>query len=104
MFVQLLKDFLGKKAGDRLSVDDAEGQTLIASGIATNLKDDPLNNLVSRELTGFLDRFTKSMDAVITAALHKFADAQKMSRKHGAPILFGEGGDGDARGKTFGDW
>jgi HK97 family phage major capsid protein len=104
MFVQLLKDFLRKKAGERLSVDDAEGQALIAAGVAAPVTDDPLNDLVSREMSGFLDRFTKSMDAVITAALHKFADAQKMARKHGAPILFGEAGDGDPRGKSFGDW
>jgi HK97 family phage major capsid protein len=104
MFIQLLKDFLGKKAGERLSVDDAEGRTLVASGVATPVKDDPLNDLVSKELTGFLDRFTKSMDAVITAALHKFADAQKLARKHAVPILYGTDGDGDPKGKSFGDW
>jgi len=104
MFVQLLKDFLGKKAGERLSVDDAEGQTLVAGGVATAVKDDPLNDLVGRELAGFLDRFTKSMDAVISAALQKFAEAQKLAHKHATPILFGPSGDGDPKGKSFGDW
>lgn len=104
MFVQLLKDFLGKKAGERISVDDAEGLALVSGGSALAVKDDPLNDLVGNELTGLLDRFTKSADAAITAALHKFADAQKMARKHAAPLLFGPSGDGDARGKTFGDW
>jgi HK97 family phage major capsid protein len=104
MFVQLLKDFLGKKAGERLSVDDGEGLNLVSAGVATAVKDDPLNDLVGKELSGFLDRFTKSMDAVITAALQRFADAQKLARKHAGPILFGPGGDGDPKGKSFGDW
>jgi len=104
MFIQLLKDFLGKKAGERLSVDDAEGQTLVANGIATAVKDDALNGLVGRELTGFLDRFTKSMDAVIAAALQKFAAAQKLAYRHAVPALFGPGGEGDPTGKSFGDW
>ncbi len=104
MFVQLLKDFLGKKAGERLSVDDAEGQTLVAGGVASAVKDDPLNDLVGKELSGFLDRFTKSMDAVISAALHKFADAQKLARKHAVPALYGSDGEGDPQGKSFGDW
>ncbi len=104
MFVQLLKDFLGKKAGERLSLDDAEAKALVAGGSAVALKDDPLDDLVGRELTGLLDRFTKSADAAIGAALQKFADAQKMARKHGAPLLFGPQGDGDPRGKSFGDW
>jgi HK97 family phage major capsid protein len=104
MFVQLLKDFLGKKAGERLSVDDAEGLALVGGGTAVAVKDDPLDDLVGKELTGLLDRFTKSADAAITAALHRFADAQKMARKHAAPLLFGPQGDGDPRGKSFGDW
>ena len=89
MFVQLLKDFLGKKAGERLSVDDAEGLALVTGGTAVAVKDDPLNDLVGNELSGLLDRFTKSADAAITAALQKFADAQKLARKHAGPLLFG---------------
>jgi HK97 family phage major capsid protein len=104
MFVQLLKDFLGKKAGERLSVDDAEGLALVGGGTAVAVKDDPLDDLVGKELTGLLDRFTRSADAAITAALNKFADAQRMARKHAAPLLFGAQGDGDPRGKSFGDW
>jgi HK97 family phage major capsid protein len=104
MFVQLLKDFLGKKAGERLSVDDAEGLALVSGGTAVAVKDDPLNDLVGNELAGLLDRFTKSADAAITAALQKFADAQRLARKHAGPLLFGPQGDGDPRGKSFGDW
>src|SRR5262249_37715594 len=76
----------------------------VANGIATAVKDDPLNDLVSKELSGFLDRFTKSMDAVISAALRRFAEAQTLARKHAVPILFGPTGDGDPKGKPFGDW
>jgi HK97 family phage major capsid protein len=104
MFVQLLKDFLGKRAGERLSVDDAEGQALIAGGAAAAVQDDALNDLLGRELGGLRDRFGRSVDAAVTSALHKFADARGSARKHAVPALFGEGGDGDPRGKTFGDW
>jgi len=93
MFIQLLKDFLGKKAGERLSVDDAEGQSLVAAGAAVAVKDDAFNELVGR-----------SMDAAVGAALQKFADARGLARKHAAPALFGAGGEGDPKGKSFGDW
>ncbi len=104
MFVQLLKDMLGKKAGERLSVDEAEGQTLVASGVASAVKDDPLNQVVGQELAGFHDRLTKSLDGTIASALQKFAGAQKLARKHAVPTLFGPGGEGDPQGKSFGDW
>ena len=35
MFVQLTKDFLGRKAGERIDVSDADGQQLFQSGAAT---------------------------------------------------------------------
>jgi HK97 family phage major capsid protein len=104
MFVQLVKDFLGKKAGERLSVDDAEGPSLIASGIAEAVTDSGLNDLIDKELVGIRDRLGRSMDAAVGAALQKFAGAQKLARKHAVPALFGEHGDGDPRGKSFGDW
>jgi HK97 family phage major capsid protein len=93
MFIQLLKDCLGKKAGERLSVDDAEGRALVAGGAAAARADDAFNDLVGR-----------SLDAAVGAALQKFADAQTLARKHAAPVLFGPGGDGDPKGKSFGDW
>jgi hypothetical protein len=34
VFVQLLRDFLGKKASERLGVNDTEGRALVASGVA----------------------------------------------------------------------
>ena len=43
MFVELLRDFLGKKAGERLHVAAEEGQRLIASGVAKAVADDPLS-------------------------------------------------------------
>src|SRR5690242_4376778 len=104
MFVQLLKDFLGKKAGERLSVDDAEGQSLVAAGAAVAVTDGALDDLVGKELAGFRDQISRSMDAAVGAALKKFADAQRLARKHAVPALFGENGEGDPRGKSFGDW
>ena len=42
MFVQLTKDFLGRKAGERIDVGEADAGSLIQSGTAVALSDDPL--------------------------------------------------------------
>jgi hypothetical protein len=103
MFVELLKDFLGKKAGERLSVSAEEGQQLIASGVARAVTDDPLTPLISRGLETALDGFTRGLDAIITRTLEQIATAQTQARKHAVPALFGPCGEGDPR-KSFGDW
>jgi hypothetical protein len=48
--------------------------------------------------------FQKGKGAVINAQLTAFQNAQAKSRRNAVPIIFGEGGDGDTHGKTFGDW
>ncbi len=48
MFVELLKDFLGKKAGERIHVAEPEARQLIAGGIAKAVSDDPLAPLVTK--------------------------------------------------------
>ncbi len=48
--------------------------------------------------------FQKGLDAVINTALKQFQDAQSQARRHAVPAIFGQGGEGDPKGKTFGDW
>jgi HK97 family phage major capsid protein len=103
MFVELLKPFLGKAAGERLHVSAEEGQQLIAAGVAKAVADDPLTPIITRGLESALQGFTRGLDGLITRALESFAGAQQQARKHAVPALFGPGGAGDPK-KTFGDW
>jgi HK97 family phage major capsid protein len=103
MFVELLKPFLGKAAGERLHVSAEEGQQLIAAGIARAVTDDPITPLITRGIESALSGFTRGLDAVIQQTLKQFADAQGTARKHGVPAIFGPGQGGDPK-KTFGDY
>jgi HK97 family phage major capsid protein len=102
-WIELLKDYLGKKAGERLALDAADASPLISAGIARGVTDDPIQAAVARGIEGALGGFTRGLDAIITETLKKFAQAQAHSRKNAVPILFGEGGEGDPK-KSFGDW
>jgi HK97 family phage major capsid protein len=103
MFVELLKDFLGKKAGERIHLAETEAKELIAAGLARAVSEDVITPLVSRALESALGGFTRGLDAIITRTLEQFADAQRQARKHAVPAIFGPGGNGDPK-KTFGDW
>src|SRR5436305_1213703 len=94
MFVQLTKDFLGKKAGERLDVGESDASQLIAAGAAVAVTDDPITPLVSRALESALGGFTRGLDTAITETLKRYADAQSQARRHAAPALFGPGGGG----------
>jgi hypothetical protein len=102
MFVELLKDFLGKKAGERIHVADAEGRQLIAAGVARALADDPVTPLVTRAIENALDGFTRNLDSAVTETLQRFGQAQGLARKHAVPAIFGDGPAGDPR-RCFGD-
>ena len=104
MFVELLKAFLGKQVGERIYVTAEEGKALIDSGTAKAFQEDPLQGVITRGVESALGGFQKGLDGIITATLKQFADAQKMANKHAAPIIFGQGGEGDPKGKSFGDW
>jgi HK97 family phage major capsid protein len=103
MFVQLTNEFLGRKAGERIDVSDADGQQFIQSGSAVAVADDPLTPAISRALEGALTRHGQNLDSAVNQALKAYADAQKQARKHAVPAIFGPGGEGDPR-KSFGDW
>jgi HK97 family phage major capsid protein len=66
--------------------------------------DDPIEAAINAGMQRAMEGFGKGLDTVISQALKQFADAQTRSRKNGAPLIFGEDGQGDPRGKTFGDW
>jgi HK97 family phage major capsid protein len=103
MWIELLKPFFGKPAGERLHVAAEEGQSLIAAGVAKAVGDDPLTPVISRGIESALAGFTRGLDGIITQALRQFADAQASARKHAVPAIFGPGGEGDPK-KTFGDF
>jgi HK97 family phage major capsid protein len=103
MFIKLTKDFLGKKAGETLHAGDEEAQSLLASGVAMQVTDDPITPIITRGLESALGGFTKGLDGIITQTLQKFAQAQTHSRKNAVPAIFGPGGNGDPQ-RTFGDF
>jgi HK97 family phage major capsid protein len=102
-WIELLKDTLGKKQGERLALAEADAAPLVSAGIAKWVEDDPIQAAISRGIGGALDGFTRGLDQIIAATLKQFADAQTKSRKNGLPQIFGEGNSGDSK-KSFGDW
>ena len=102
-WIELTKDYLGKKAGERLALDEKDAQPLITSGIARAVPDDPLSGAIARGVDSVLAGVTKGLDQLITEVLKKFATAQQLSHKNGQRIIFGDAGQGDTK-KSFGDW
>jgi HK97 family phage major capsid protein len=103
MWIELIKDSFGKKAGERLHLSPEEGNALVQAGMARPVSDDPLTPVIQKGIESALDGFTRGLDAIIAQTLKQFADAQARSRKNAVPLLFGEGGEGDPK-KNFGDW
>src|SRR5579883_2689364 len=103
MFIELLNDFLGKKAGERIHVAEVEARQLVASGVAKAVSDDLIGPLAAKAMESALAGFSRGLDAVVTETLKQFSQAQGQARKHAVPAIFGAGGNGDPR-KSFGDW
>src|SRR5262245_34762914 len=101
MFIKLLKEHFGKPAGEVIHLDETVGKALIASGLAEEVKEDPLAPLVAKSLEGLLANLTTSLNTTLDAALKEFAQAQSKSRKNKLPALFGDGNTGDPE-RTFG--
>ena len=55
MFVQLTRDFLGKPAGERIDVSDADANQLMQQGWAKSIADDALSPMIARAVRGELD-------------------------------------------------
>jgi HK97 family phage major capsid protein len=99
MFVQLTKDFLGRKAGERIDLSEADADHLIQQGVAEPLADDPLTPLVTRAIN-------EGMAGAVDLALKKFLDNQ---RKTGGRVPFSGVGDSPADDprcgfKNFGEY
>ena len=104
MFVQLQKEFLGKKPGERIDVSEADASALIAQQLAVPVTDDLITPAVQKAMEQAFAGFQKGLDAVIQTALKQFQDAQSQARKFAVPAIFGPAGQGDPDGRTFGDW
>jgi HK97 family phage major capsid protein len=101
MFLQLLRDFLGHRVGERLEVPDADAQALIQSGIATAVTDDPLGPLIQASLDRALAGLSGQVQSSVDSLLGDYASAASRSRKNAIPAIFGPGNSGDLK-HTFG--
>src|SRR5262245_34455868 len=97
MFVELVSEYHGKPAGERIHVADADAERLVQEGVAQSIADDPIAPLVMRALQPGLD---SAVERAVQQAL----------RKHGAaarPPFAGAGGaavdDPKAGFKNFGE-
>jgi HK97 family phage major capsid protein len=97
MFLQLLRDFLGHRAGERLEVPDADAQALIQSGLASPLSDDPLGPLIQASLDRALANLSGQVQASVDSLLSDYASASTRSRKNALPAIFGPGHSGDLK-------
>jgi HK97 family phage major capsid protein len=104
MFVQLLKEFMGRKPGERIDVSESDANALIAQHLAQPVTDDLITPAVQKAIEQAFGGFQKGLDQVITTALAQFQDAQSQARKFAVPTIFGAGGQGDPKGHSFGDW
>jgi hypothetical protein len=103
MWVELLKDFMGKKAGERIHLSAEEAATLVNGGLARSVSDDPIQAAIARGIEGALAGFTRGLDTIIASTLKQFADAQSQSRRVGALLIFGAAEKGNPD-HNFGDW
>ncbi len=101
MFVELLLDHLGQKAGTRIDVSDADAKFLIDGAKARAVAGDPLAETVGRSISDAMGKITGGLQTAVDAALKDFAAAQAKSRKNRVPEIFGDGPAGDER-RTFG--
>jgi len=103
MFVQLIKEFLGKKPGERIDVDKEHADTLIEKGLAAPVTDDPIGPAIAKGLESAFGKLNAALEKTVDEALKSFANAQTQAKKHAIPAIFGEGGEGDPS-RTFGDY
>jgi hypothetical protein len=69
MFVQLLKEFMGRKIGERVDVSETDANALVAQQIATPVTDDIITPAVQKAMEQAFSGFQKGLDAVINASL-----------------------------------
>jgi HK97 family phage major capsid protein len=104
MFIQLKQPYFGKPVGEKVDVAETHAQSLIQQGVAEAVQGDPLGALLEKQIATLLENVTKGLDQAVTDAVKQFAQAQTRSRRNAIPLIFGESGEGDPKGKSFGDW
>jgi hypothetical protein len=65
MFVELLSDHLGQKAGTRIDVSDADGSFLISAGRAKAVAGDPLADTVGRSISDAMGKITGGLEKAV---------------------------------------
>lgn len=104
MFVKIIKSWMGQNPGQVIDVSEPDAKHLIGQGIAEEVKGNPLDEVIGRTLGEAVGRLTAQLEKAVEENLKSFAAAQRKSRKNATPLIFGEAGEGDPQGKTFGDW
>jgi len=103
MLIQLSKDFLGKKTGERIDVPEAEAKVFITQGIAEAVEGDPISDAIAKSAASMMTKMEESFNKAIEEALKKFAAAASKSRKNSVPAIFGSDASGDPS-RTFGSF
>jgi hypothetical protein len=103
MFVQLLKEFLGRKVGERIDDSEADANARVAQQIAHPVSEDLITSAVQNAMSRFSPASRRASTPSSTRSEPALQNAQAKSRRNAVPIIVGEGGDRDTHGKTFGD-
>jgi HK97 family phage major capsid protein len=101
MWIELLTDLLGQKAGARIDVCDADARLLIDAKKAQAVNNDPIVEAVQKSMAEALGKITGSISGAVDAAMKDFGSSLAKSRRNAVPAIFGENGHGDPK-KTFG--
>jgi hypothetical protein len=83
MFVQLLKEFLGRKPGDRIDVSESGAHVLVAQHLAQPTGDHWITPAMQKAMEQAFTGFQKGLDAVINTALARFRDLRSAFRQRG---------------------
>ncbi len=76
MFVELVQEYHGKPAGERIHVADADAERLIQQGVGQAVADDPIAPLVTRALQSGLDI---AVERAVTQCLQKRSGGARIS-------------------------
>jgi len=101
MFIRLKQAYFGRQPGEQVDVDEAHAKSLVAQGIAEEVKEDPIAPIIAKSLEGLMANLTQGLNGAVESALKQFAQAQTLSRKNQRPRIFGAEGNGDPK-HTFG--
>src|SRR5436189_105125 len=102
MFVLLKKKFQGQEPGARIDVSEEDAKSLCEAGIAEPVKGDLMGELAEKALEGAMGKLAAGLEAAVEKQLKAFSQAMTKSRKNATPLIFGENGEGDRKGMTFG--